>query len=73
MSAMRNFGGILLLLGILGFFYAGSQLEKHEPVPPGVSVSEGLQTPSGRWEVARYVCAGAAGIGLLLALFPKGR
>jgi hypothetical protein len=73
MSAMRNFGGILMLLGILGFFYAGAQLEKHEPLPPGVSLSEGLEKPTGRWEMARYACAGAAGIGLLLAMFPKGR
>ena len=73
MSAMRNFGGILLLAGILGFLYSSTQLEKHDPVPPGVSVSESLQRPAGRWEMARYACAGAAGIGLLLALFPKGR
>jgi hypothetical protein len=70
---MRNFGGILLLVGVLGFLYASSQLEKYEPPPPGVSVSEGLKEPAGRWEMARYACAGAAGIGLLLALFPKGR
>ena len=73
MSAMRSFGGILLLLGILGFFYAGSQLEKNEPLPPGVSLREGLEKPTGRWEIVRYACAGAAGIGLLLAMFPKGR
>jgi hypothetical protein len=73
MSAMRNFGGILLLLGILGFFYASTQMEKHPPVPAGVSITEGLDKPAGRWEMARYVCAGAAGIGLLLAMFPKGR
>jgi hypothetical protein len=70
---MRNFGGILLLLGILGFVYASQQLEKQEPIPSGVSVSEGLERPAGRWEIARYACAGAAGIGLLMALFPKGR
>lgn len=70
---MRNFGGILLLLGIFGFAYASSQLEKHEPLPPGRSVEEGLEYPAGKWEVARYACAGAAGLGLLLALFPKGR
>ena len=72
-NAMRNFGGIMLLLGILGFFYASQQVEEHEPAPPGTSVSEELDRPAGRWEVARYVCAGVAGIGLLLALFPKGR
>jgi hypothetical protein len=70
---MRNFGGILLLLGVLGFFYASSRLDELEPLPPGKSLSEGLESPSGRWELVRYGCAGAAGIGLLLALFPKGR
>jgi hypothetical protein len=70
---MRNLGGILLLLGILGFFYSSTRLEDSEPLPEGVSVSEGFEQPAGRWELARYACAGAAGIGLLLALFPKGR
>ena len=73
MGPMRNFGGILLLLGILGFVYSAQQLEKHEPIPPGMSVEESLERPAGRWEMARYACAGAAGIGLLMALFPKGR
>lgn len=73
MGAMRNFGAIMLLLGILGFLYASQQLEKHEPVPAGVSVSEGIENPAGRWELARYACAGVAGIGLLMAMFPKGR
>ncbi len=73
MSPMRNFGGIMLLLGILGFMYASQQLEKHEPVPAGVSISEGLEREAGRWDLARYACAGVAGIGLLMAIFPKGR
>jgi hypothetical protein len=70
---MRNLGGILLLLGILGFVYASSQLERYEPVPAGLSVSEGLEYPAGRWDMARYGCAGLSGFGLLMALFPKGR
>lgn len=73
MNPMRNFGAIMLLAGILGFFYASQQLEKYEPVPAGVSISEGLNRPAGRWDLARYACAGVAGIGLLMALFPKGR
>jgi hypothetical protein len=70
---MRNFGGVLLVLGVLGFFYASSRLEDSEPLPEGLSVSEGLHYPAGRWDVARYVCAGVAGVGLLMAMFPKGR
>jgi len=70
---MRNFGAILLVLGILAFFYTSSRLEEAEPLPEGLSITEGLKEPAGRWEMARYVCAGVAGFGLLMALFPKGR
>jgi len=70
---MRNFGGVLLLLGVLGFFYASSQRDQLEPVPDGLSVSESLNYPAGRWEMARYACAVAGGFGLLMAIFPKGR
>jgi hypothetical protein len=70
---MRNWGGIFLLLGILGFFYASSRLGEVEPLPEGLSVSEGLKEPAGRWEMARYGCGAVAGIGLLMAMFPKGR
>jgi hypothetical protein len=70
---MRNFGGILMLLGIFGFFYCSSQLEKLDPVPEGKTVSEGFSYPAGKWDVARYACAGAAGFGLLMFFFPKGR
>jgi hypothetical protein len=70
---MRNIGGILLILGVLGFFYCSSQLESLEPVPQGLSVGEGFEYPAGKWEVARYACGGLAGFGLLMAMFPKGR
>ncbi len=70
---MRNFGAVLLLLGILGFFYASSRLSESEPLPPGISVAEGLREPAGRWEMARYGAAAVAGFGLLMAMFPKGR
>lgn len=70
---MRNFGAIVLVLGIFGFVYAGSQIEKYDPVPAGKSVDESLEYPAGKWEIARYGCAAAAGFGLLMALYPKGR
>ena len=70
---MRNFGLIVMLLGILGFFYCSSRGSRLEPVPEGKSVSETLEYEAGRWELGRYVCAGAGMIGLLLAFFPKGR
>jgi hypothetical protein len=70
---MRNFGGIMLLLGVLGFFYCTGQKDKYPPLPEGLSVSESMGQPAGRWELARYACAGLAGFGLLMAFFPKGR
>ena len=63
----------MLLLGILGFFYASSQLEGLAPVPQGLEMRDALHSPAGRWELARYGCAAVAGFGLLMALFPKGR
>jgi hypothetical protein len=70
---MRNFGAVLLLLGILGFFYSSSRIGEVGPLPPGLSVSEGLKESAGRWEMARYGCVAVAGLGLLTLLFPKGR
>jgi len=70
---MRNFGGIMMLLGVFGFFYCGSQKDKYPELPEGMSIGESMSQPAGKWEVARYACAGIAGFGLLMAFFPKGR
>jgi hypothetical protein len=70
---MRNAGLILLIFGILAFAYVSSRLDEVPPLPEGLSISESLREPAGRWQMVRYACAGVAGFGLLLALFPKGR
>ena len=70
---MRNFGSILMIVGIGGFFYCSSRLSEAPALAPGLSIGESLEQPAGRWDVARYGCAGAAAFGLLMALFPKGR
>ncbi len=70
---MRNAGLILLIVGILAFAYASSRLDDAEPLPDGLSISESLKEPAGRWQMVRYTCAGLAGFGLLMGLFPKGR
>jgi len=70
---MRNLGAILLLAGIAGFFYCSSRLSEAAPLPSGLSISDGLREPAGQWEMARYACGAAAGFGLLMAFFPKGR
>ena len=70
---MRNFGGILLLVGIIGFLYCSDRASKTGSVPEGKSISESLEYDAGRWEVGRYVCAGIGAFGLLMTMFPKGR
>jgi hypothetical protein len=44
-----------------------------EPLPEGLSIGESLDHPAGRWDMARYGSAAAAGFGLLMAMFPRGR
>jgi hypothetical protein len=70
---MRSLGGLLIVAGIAGFLYCGSQLSDLEPVPEGLSLSSSLSYPAGRYEVGRWASACAAGFGFLMAMFPKGR
>jgi len=64
---------ILLLLGIIGFFFCSSELSSMSPVPADVALGDYLRYEAGKWELGRYASAALAGIGFLLALFPKGR
>ena len=70
---MRRSGLILLFGGILAFLYCTSRLSALPPVPAEVELGDYLRYEAGKWELGRYVSAGLAGIGFLLALFPKGR
>lgn len=70
---MRSFGFVLLAAGLAGFLWAGDQLGRLGPVPEGLSLEEHWDYPAGRMELLRYGSACAAGIGLLLVFFPKGR
>jgi hypothetical protein len=70
---MRTLGALFVLLGLLAFFYCGSQLSAEAPVPEGLTITQSLQYPAGRLEMGRYAGIGVAAIGFLLALFPKGR
>ena len=70
---MRNFGFILLVAGVAGFFYCGSRASEFEPLRPGLSVSESLDTQRGQWDAGRYAGAAAAFTGLVLAMLPRGR
>ena len=70
---MRNFGFVLLLAGVAGFFYCGSRASALEPLREGLSVSESLETERGKWDAGRYACAAAAFTGLVLSMIPQGR
>lgn len=70
---MRNFGIIVLVLGVFLFVYASGKEGEYEPVPPGLTAREALDYPAGRWQIARYGSAALAGFGVLMAMFPKGR
>jgi hypothetical protein len=70
---MRNFGGIMLVLGVLGFFYCSEQKDKSPALPEGLSLGDAIHQPAGKWDMGRYGCAALAGFGLLMAFFPKGR
>jgi hypothetical protein len=70
---VRNFGGILIVAGIVGFLYCSNELGKAEAVPEGLSVSQSFRYPAGKLEVGRYGALAVAGMGVLLALFPSGR
>jgi hypothetical protein len=70
---MRGFGGILLMVGVVGFFYCSSQLANLDPVPAGLAVADGLRYPAGRYQMAEYGAAMLGAMGALFLMFPKGR
>jgi hypothetical protein len=70
---MRTLGGLLLLGGIIGFLYCSSQLSELQPVPEGVDLGRYLDYDAGKYELGRYASLVGAMVGLVLALFPKGR
>ncbi len=70
---MRKLGFVLLVAGLLGFFYCHTQLADLEPVPEGVQLSEYTQYEAGTLELARFGAAIVGLIGVLMTLFPSGR
>ena len=70
---MRTFGLILLVAGVVGFFYCSRQMADLAPVPAEYSVEESLQTDRGKMEAGRFAAAGGVIVGLLLIFFPQGR
>jgi hypothetical protein len=70
---MRTLGYLLLLAGIVGFFYCSAQMSELTPVAEGTALGDYVRTEAGRFELGRYLALMAGFIGVLLALFPKGR
>ena len=70
---MRTFGALLLVAGVIAFFYCGNHLSGLESIPEGTSLSRYLEYDAGKFELGRYLGVVAAFIGVLLSLFPKGR
>jgi hypothetical protein len=70
---MRNLGWLMVVAGIAAFFYCGQEAARFEPLPPGMGVTESLETDRGRWDTGRYAGAAIALTGLLLAMMPQGR
>ena len=69
---MRNFGFVLVVVGIAGFFYCSSRASELQPLRQGLSVGESLETERGQWDAGRYGCAAAAFMGFVLTMVPKG-
>lgn len=70
---MRTFGFVLLAAGLAGFLWAGDRLGRLAPAAEGLTLEQHWDHPAGRLEILRYGSVCAAGIGLLLVFFPKGR
>ena len=70
---MRTVGALLLLVGIVGFFYCSSHMSGLAPIPDGTALGDYIRTDAGRFELGRYLSLVAGLIGVLLSLFPKGR
>jgi hypothetical protein len=70
---MRLSGLVLLVGGILGFFYCASRLSGLGPIPENIPLGDYFNYEAGKWEMARIGAAVAALLGVLLSLFPKGR
>ena len=70
---MRTLGALLLLVGIVGFFYCSSHMTGLESIPEGTSLGRYLEYDAGKFELGRYASLVAALIGVILSMFPKGR
>jgi len=65
---MRNYSGLLVAVGLVGFLYCSAELSKLEPVPPGLSMGRAFEYPAGKMEMGRYASAALAFFGILMIM-----
>jgi hypothetical protein len=70
---MRQAGGVLVVLGVVGFFYCSAKVSDAPPVPKEAGIMEALREPGGRWDLARYGSAFVGATGSVLLLFTRRR
>ncbi len=70
---MRTLGIVMLFLGVVAFFYCSGQMDAYPPLPTGLSVEEAWRYPQGRYQVGQWIAGFVGFVGLLFAVFPKGR
>jgi hypothetical protein len=70
---MRQAGALLVLVGVVGFFYCSGRLSTAPPVREGAGIVEMLREPAGRWDLARYASAFLGATGSVLLLFTRRR
>jgi hypothetical protein len=70
---MRTLGALLVLAGIVGFFYCSNQLGGLPAIPEGTTLQRYLEYDAGKFELGRYLSLVGGFIGVILSLFPKGR
>ncbi|HET7291616.1 MAG TPA: hypothetical protein VFM88_04260 [Vicinamibacteria bacterium] len=70
---MRKLGLAMFLVGAFAFFYCSGQMDAYPELPAGLSVEEAWRYPQGRYQVGQYAAAFVGFVGILLAMFPKGR
>ena len=72
---MRRLGIVLLVIGLAGFLVSTSQRGGYETLEGKfkTAVSSEERSKKDFWETARWLCAGAGVIGLVLVVLPGKR
>jgi hypothetical protein len=72
-EAMRHAGAVLVLVGVVGYFYCSSKVSGAPPYRQDAGILETLREPGARWDLARYASAFVGATGSVLLLFTRRR